>query len=367
MSLLHQLALTFISGIGDTTAKSMVIYCGGAAEVFKTPKAKLLKIPGVGEKTAAQIFHHREAFIRAEAEMLFIERNAIRMLFFTDKDYPKRLTLCEDAPVLLFYKGNADLNNSRIINIVGTRKATEYGKGICNKLIDDLKAYGVVVVSGLAYGIDFSAHKACLKQEIPTIGVLGHGLDRIYPAPHAAIAEKMLDQGGLLTEFPSATIPDRENFPKRNRIIAGMADATIVVEASIKGGALITAEIANSYNRDVFAFPGRIGDEFSEGCNYLIRNNKAVLITGTADLSYILGWSTDMGNVKKKQQLVFPIDLSVDEKLIFDHLQIAGQIGIDDLAFQTKMPVSMLAMNLLSLEMQGFIRSLPGKTYSLVG
>lgn len=366
MSLLHQLALTFLPGIGDSIAKSMVAYCGGAEEVFKTSKQKLLKIPGVGEKAAESVAHPAEAFKRAEAELLFTEKNNVKALFFTDKAYPKRLSLCEDSPVLLFYKGNADLNNTRIINIVGTRKATDYGKDICNKLIEDLKSFGVIVISGLAYGIDFTAHKACLKHHIPTIGILGHGLDRLYPSQHIAVAEKMLECGGLLTEFPSGTTPDRENFPKRNRIIAGMSDATIVIEASIKGGALITAEIANSYNRDVFAFPGRIGDEFSEGCNFLIRNNKAVLITGTADLSYVLGWLNDKGKVKEKQQLLFPINLSVDEELIFSHVKIAGQIGIDDLAIQTKLPVSMLAMNLLSLEMKGFIRCLPGKTYSLI-
>ena len=221
------------------------------------------------------------------------------------------------------------------------------------------------MVSGLAYGIDICTHKACVKHQVPTIGILGHGLDRLYPAQHRNTAERMLENGGLLTEFPSETNPDRENFPKRNRIIAGMADATVVVEASIKGGALITAEIANSYNRDVFTFPGRIGDEFSEGCNFLVRFNKAGLLTGYDDLAMQLGWLDEKPKIKT-QQLLFPLNLSADEKQIFETLKVSEQMGIDDLAIQTNISVSTLAMNLLNLEMQGLVRSLPGKAYSLV-
>lgn len=363
-ALLHQLALTFVPGIGDILAKNLISYCGSAEEIFKTSRYKLLQIPGIGPKMAASILN-TECHKRAEQELLFIEKNEIQAIFFTDTAYPKRLKSCVDSPMMLYFKGQADLNRKRIINVVGTRKATTYGRQLCEELVDSLKNYEVTVISGLAYGIDICAHKACVKQQIPTIGILGHGLDRLYPTAHRQTAERMLENGGLLTEFPSQTNPDRENFPKRNRVVAGMADATIVVEASIKGGALITAEIANSYNRDVFTFPGRIGDEFSEGCNFLVRFNKAGLLTSYADLAEQMGWLDQVLPVKK-QQLFFPLDLTSEEKQIFDMLKSGGQIGIDDLALRTNLPVSILAMNLLNLEMQGLVRSLPGKSYNLV-
>ncbi|MVN22295.1 DNA-processing protein DprA [Mucilaginibacter arboris] len=364
MSLLHQLALKFVPGIGDVLAKNLISYCGSAEEIFKTSKHKLLQIPGIGPKMATA-FLNKECFVKAENEIRFIERNKVKAIFYTDAAYPKRLKSCIDAPVMLFFKGNADLNKQRVISIVGTRNATAYGKQLCDELIGHLKKYGATIVSGLAYGIDICAHKACVKQTLPTVGILAHGLDRVYPSQHTHIAEKMMENGGLLTEFPSQTNPERENFPKRNRIIAGMADATVVVEASIKGGALITAEIANSYNRDVFTFPGRIGDEFSEGCNFLVRFNKAGLLTGYSDLAEQLGWLENTVLVKK-QQLLFPLDLTTDEKTIFEMLQLAEQTGIDDLSIQTNLPVSILAMNLLNLEMQGLVRSLPGKSYTLI-
>ena len=253
-----------------------------------------------------------------------------------------------------------------MISIVGTRNATEYGKQLCRQLVEELQQYNTLIVSGLAAGIDVCAHKESLKQNLSTVGILGHGLDRIYPAQNRSTSEKMLENGGLITEFPSGTIPDRENFPQRNRIVAGMADATVVVEASIKGGALITAEIANSYNRDVFAFPGRIDDEFSEGCNFLIRNNKAALLTCAADLAFSLGWE-DVDETKPvKEQLTLFMDLSAEEKVIFDIIhQHKSPLAIDDLTIKTNMPMSQLAMNLLNMEMQGFIRSLPGKTYCI--
>ncbi len=363
MSLLHQLALKFVPGIGDVLAKNLLSYCGSPEEIFKTSRRKLLQIPGIGPKMAAAVLNP-ERFSRAEKEVRFLEKNKINAIFYTDATYPKRLKNCIDAPIMLFYTGQADLNKQRMISIVGTRHATPYGKQLCDELVDHLKNYDVTVISGLAYGIDICAHKACVKQKLPTLGILGHGLDRIYPSQHKSIAEKMLEHGGLLTEFPSETNPDRENFPKRNRIIAGMADATVVVEASIKGGALITAEIANSYNRDVFTFPGRIGDEFSEGCNFLVRFNKAGLLTSYADLAEQLGWLENTSSLKN-QQLLFPIDLTADEKQIFETLKLNEQLGIDDLAIKTNIAVSTLAMNLLNLEMQGLVRSLPGKSYSL--
>jgi len=365
MSQLHQAALTFIKNIGPSLAKSLVSYFGGAEEVFNAPRAKWMRVPGIGEKTVAQM-DMSAALSRAEEELKFIEKHKIEAIFYTDSNYPKRLKNCNDSPVLLYSKGNANLNSQHIINIVGTRNATDYGKLLCRQLVEELQAYNVLVVSGLALGIDVAAHKECVKLNVPTVGVLAHGLDRIYPSQNRQIAEKMLDNGGLLTEYPSGTIPDRENFPQRNRIVAGIADATIVVEAGIKGGALITAEIANSYNRDVFAFPGRVGDAFSEGCNFLIRNNKAALLTCAADLAYILGWEKTDDTKPVVEQLMLPIDLSADERLIFEILQQhKTPLAIDDLTIKANMATSQLAMNLLNMEMQGFIRSLPGKTYRI--
>ncbi|RYY19363.1 MAG: DNA-protecting protein DprA, partial [Sphingobacteriaceae bacterium] len=306
-----------------------------------------------------------ECYKRAEQELQFIQKNKIQTIFVTDANYPKRLKSCIDSPIMLYFKGKTDLNRQRIISIVGTRKITNYGKQLCEELVDSLKNYNVTVVSGMAYGVDICAHKACVKHQVATVGILAHGLDRLYPSIHRNTAEKMLDEGGLLTEFPSQTNPDRENFPKRNRVIAGLADATIVIEASVKGGALITAEIANSYNRDVFTFPGRIGDEFSEGCNFLVRFNKAGLLTSYADLAEQMGW-LDQVLTPKKQQLLFPLDLNPEEKMIFNMLESGGQTGIDDLSIKTNLPVSILAMNLLNLEMQGVVRSSPGKSYSLI-
>ncbi len=343
----------------------MVSYFGDAESVFKASHSKLLKVPGIGEKTISHLNFH-EALTKAEDELKFIEKNSVDVIFYTDSTYPKRLKNCNDSPVLLYTKGNANLNSQHIISIVGTRNATEYGKNLCRQLVEELQQYNVLVVSGLALGIDVTAHKECVKLNVPTLGVLGHGLDRMYPSQNRSTAEKMLENGGLLTEYPSGTIPDRENFPQRNRIVAGISDATIVVEASLKGGALITAEIANSYNRDVFAFPGRIGDEFSEGCNFLIRNNKAALLTGVADLAYILGWEKPDNTKPVMEQFVLPIDLSANEQLIFDILQQHKlPVAIDDLTIKTNMPTSQLAMNLLNMEMQGYIRSLPGKTYCI--
>ena len=365
MSLLHQVALTFLKNIGPTLSKSLIAHFGDAEKAFTVPKAKLLRVPGIGEKTLALI-DRESALVRAEAELKFIEKNNIDVIFYTDGTYPKRLKHCLDSPLLLYAKGNANLNPHKVISIVGTRNATEYGKQLCRQLVAELQQYPVLIVSGLALGIDVAAHKECIKMDIPTVGVLGHGLDRIYPSQNRATADKMLENGGLLTEFPSGTLPGRENFPQRNRIVAGIADATVIIEASIKGGALITAEIANSYNRDVFAFPGKINDEFSEGCNFLIRNNKAQLLTCMADLAFSLGWEKEDGTKPATEQYTLPIDLSDEEKLVFDIIRsYPNPVAIDDLVIKSKMQVSQLAMNLLNMEMQGFIRSLPGKTYTV--
>jgi DNA processing protein len=364
MSLLHRVALTFVKNIGPASAKAMLSYLGDAEEIFNASKVKLLSVPGIGEKTVAQL-DFNDALEMAAKELEFVEKNNIDLIFYTDPAYPKRLKNCFDSPVLLYSKGNADLNNQRVISIVGTRNATDYGKQLCRQLVEELNQYNALVVSGLAHGIDVAAHKECLKVNLPTVGVLGHGLDRMYPSQNRTTADKMLENGGLLTEYPSGIIPGPQNFPQRNRIVAGMADATVVIEASVKGGALITAEIANGYNRDVFAFPGRVGDEFSEGCNFLIRNNKAALLTCAADLAYSLGWEKP-DDLKPAEQFMLPLDLTAEERSIFEIINQHKQpVAIDDLTIKTNMPMSLLAMNLLNMEMQGYIRSLPGKTYQV--
>lgn len=363
MSLLHQIALTCIPGIGDVTARALLNYCGSAEEVFRVKKAHIKAIPGIGPKTTEIILNHKN-FDRAEQELKFIEKYKIKHFFITDEHYPKRLKNCYDAPILVYFKGNADLNAARIVSVVGTRNATEYGKELCRQLISDLQIHNPLIISGLAYGIDSMAHKECVTNNLGTVGVLGHGLDRIYPAQNRNLAGKMIEHGGLLTEYRSETNPDRENFPKRNRIIAGLSDATIVVEASIKGGALITAEIANSYNRDVFAYPGRITDAYSSGCNYLIKTNRANLISKVADLEYLLGWS-EVQVQKNKAQVSMMLNLSPDEKKIAVMLETNGQTAVDELALGVNMPQSKLALTLLGLEMQGIVISLPGKVYKL--
>ncbi|MEJ7694687.1 DNA-processing protein DprA [Daejeonella sp.] len=364
MSLLHQIALSCIPGIGSILARNLISYCGSPEEVFVTKKGHLSKVPGIGPKTLELIRNHT-AFERAERELCFIEKYKIQALFLTDNAYPKRLKNCFDAPVMLYFKGSADLNTGKVISIVGTRKSTEYGKDICRELLAGLKKHNPLIISGLAYGIDFLAHKEALKNSMSTIGIMAHGLDRIYPQQHRSIAEKMITDGGLLTEFMSGTVPDRENFPKRNRIIAGLADVTIVVEANIKGGALITADLANSYNRDVFAYPGRINDEYSSGCNHLIKTNRANLITKLADLEYILGWTGSQTQSATNQQLSLAIDLSAEEKIIADVLLNKGSIIVDELAILTGFPQSKLAAHILGMEMKGVLIGMPGKVYKL--
>jgi len=366
MSLLHQIALTFIKGIGPAYARNLIAHAGDAEAVFKLPAFKLKQVPGIADKRAELFNDLKTPLFKAEEELKFIDKNGIDVIFWTDPRYPKRLKTCDDAPLLLYSKGIADLNMPRVVSVVGTRNATDYGRMLCAQLVEELKQYNVLVVSGLASGIDTFAHRESVKNNVPTVGVLGHGFDTMYPAANRDLAKKMQVNGSVLTEYPSGTIANRENFPQRNRIVAGIADATVVVEASIKGGALITAEIANSYNRDVFAFPGRINDEFSEGCNFLVRNNKAHLLSCMADLAYIMGWERVDAANPVVEQLMLPIDLSAGEQLIYETIRQNKQpLAIDDLSIRINMPTSQLAMNLLNMEMQGFIRSLPGKTYAV--
>jgi DNA processing protein len=362
--LIYKLALTLIPGVGSVNGKSLVAYCGGVKAVFMEKKRALLKIPGIGEQTINAIANHN-VFGRAEEELAFIEKNNIAPLFYLDKEYPIRLKQCHDSPLMLYYKGTSNLNAAKVVAMVGTRKATEYGRDMCRKIIEGLVEQNVLIVSGLAYGIDTWSHKAALDNKLETIGVLGHGLDRIYPFANRALAEKMTESGGLLCEYMSNTMPDRENFPMRNRIIAGISDAVIVVEAGASGGALITAEIANSYNRDVFAVPGRLGDPHSEGCNKLIKINKAALIQSAKDISYLLNWNDEKDHKKVVQRQLF-LNLSPDEELIVSTLREKGDMEIDTLLLETLLMPAKAASVLLNLEFEGVIRCLPGKVYRLL-
>jgi DNA processing protein len=359
-SLKYKIALSLVPYIGDVRAKILVAHCGSAEAVFREKKAILSKIPGVGIH-AHELFD-KEILKQAEKEMKFTERNEIKVLFYTDPDYPKRLLHCEDSPVLLYFKGNANLNSGKVISIVGTRDATDYGKQLCEKLIADLAVHHPLIVSGLAYGIDACAHKAALENNLATVCGLGHGLDKIYPGLNRGLAENMLKNGGWLSDFPSGTRPDRENFPRRNRIVAGLADATIVIESKLGGGSLITADIANSYNRDVFAFPGRIGDECSAGCNAIIKQNKAALIQSAADVVYIMGWEQKKKKTVQKQLFV---ELNEEEELLAKLLKEKESLAIDDLCLLSNLPMSKVSALLLTLEFSGIVRSLPGKVYRL--
>lgn len=360
--LLYQIGITLISGIGDISGKKLVAYCGSPEAVFHEKREALKKIPGIGDATVNSIVNH-SVFKRAEKEIQFIEQNEITPLFYTEKNYPARLLNCEDGPMMLYYKGNADLNASRIVAIVGTRRATNYGKSRCDEIVESFAGKNVLIVSGLAYGIDSCAHRKAVDLSIETVGVLGHGLDRLYPALNRNLADKMLEKGGLLAEFRSGTKPDRENFPKRNRIVAGMSDAVVVVESDRKGGALITTGLANSYNRDVFAVPGRIGDDASRGCNFLIKTNRAALIESGEDIAYIMGWDEKPVNSKKQKKLF--IELSGQEKILYEIIKEAGEIGIDQLVIKSRLSTSKVAASLLNLEFEGVVQSLPGKLYKV--
>ncbi len=362
--LLYQIALTLVPNIGDVHAKFLVGIYGDAASVFKARKKELEGLEGIGSTRAACIKLFDE-FERAETELRFIQQYGITPLFITDEKYPQRLLNCYDSPSLLYYRGNADLNTAKIISIVGTRNHTDYGRICCEKFLDDLKDENVLIVSGMAYGIDTIAHKGALKNSLKTVGVLAHGLDMMYPPQNKSLAKQMLEQGGLLTEFRSQSKPDKQNFPKRNRIVAGIADAIVVIESGKKGGSLITAELGNGYNKDVFALPGRTIDSKSEGCNYLIRQNKASLISNAQDLIQGMNWKPGKKQPHKKQRELF-IELTPEEKLMTEMLQQAERLPIDALYLKSGLNSSAVAAALLSLEMQGLLTSLPGKMYQLL-
>lgn len=357
---LYEIALTLIPYIGVVNGKKLVAYCGGAEAVFCENKNALRQISGIHENIIKGI-DSKDVMIRAEEEMMFIEKNGIRPLFYLDKDYPKRLQHCHDSPMMLYYKGNADLNAEKTVGIVGTRNITDYGRYVVEKLIEDLATDNVMIISGLAYGVDAAAHRAALKYDLATVGVLGHGMQTIYPAENRKLSTNMIEKGGILTEFVSGTKPDRENFPQRNRIVAGMVDCLVVIESALKGGAMITAEIANSYDREVFAMPGRVGDIYSEGCNQLIKTNKANLLVNAADIRYVMRWDVDTKVVAKQMRLFR--DFSEDEKKVMDVFVKNNVVHIDDIIIGTDLSPSKIASILLSLEFDGVLTALPGKRY----
>lgn len=367
--LTYQVALTLISGVGAITAKNLISYCGGVEQVFSASKKQLLRIPGIGPKTIQRILGQKQVLTQAKKEVEFIQKNKIQPIFYLSEAYPRRLKNCSDSPILLYYLGNADLNATKMISIVGTRHATSYGKELCQQLVTDLAAYGVTIVSGLAYGIDYYAHQACVKNEMPTIGIMAHGLDRVYPEEHRPLAKKMIKNGGLLTEFRSETEPERENFPKRNRIIAGMTDATIVVETAKKGGSMITAHLASAYNRDVFAFPGKVKASYSAGCHQLIKKNLAHLIESSEDLIYHMGWDEELLSTQKTKSKAYQANLFVDlepvQQQIVDTLRQKNDLSIDTICRQTNLLNGEVAATLLQLEMQGMITTIPGSRYRL--
>ncbi len=362
--LLYLVALSKVPNIGDVHTKTLLQHFPDTESIFKARKSALERIPGIGAVRASAIRNFRN-FDRAEKEIRFLEKYKINALAFRDDAYPKRLVHCYDAPPLLYFKGNGELNASRILSIVGTREPTDYGRDWLRKLITDLAPFEPTIVSGLAYGIDSLAHKQSLKSSIPTIGVLAHGLDRIYPSVNKSLAREMVEQGGLLTDFMSGTQPDAQNFPSRNRIVAGLSDAVIVVETGNKGGSMITADIANSYNKDVFALPGRVTDIKSEGCNKLIKENNAQLISGAEDIIAALNWDSIPLPTKKIQPLLFP-EISPEERKILDIISREESVFIDTIHQLSGLKSSDTAAAVLNLELLSLVRVLPGKRYKVI-
>ena len=362
---IHRIALSMLKGIGPVNARNLVAYCGGVDPLFTDKKLKntLEKVPGIGPKLIASIMD-KKVLPAAEKELAYVRAHKLRMLFYLDAEYPRRLKHAEDAPVLLFAKGSAEFDAAHTVSIVGTRTPSEAGKRLCVELVEGLKEVNATIVSGLAYGIDIVAHRSALKNDLPTIGCVAHGLDKLYPGDHAPTAKEMIKHGALVSELPSGSPFAPGNFPARNRIIAGLSDCTIVVESGPKGGSLITADIASSYDREVFAFPGRPTDPFSEGCNRLIQQNKAALITNTKDVITLMDWLPKKKKNAAVQVALFS-ELMPDEQTLVEIIRAKGKIAIDELCVQSKMAQGKAAGLLLNLEFSGVVRSLPGKVYEL--
>jgi DNA processing protein len=361
--LLYKIGLSKIAGVGAVTARQLVSYCGSAKAVFEASKKELIKIPNIGTVLAEAVIT-QDVLAIAEKEIDYIAANNIKALTYTDAEFPQRLKFQHDCPFLLFYKGNADVNAARVVGIVGTRKPTTHGEQICKEIIEGLLPYNVLIISGLAYGIDITAHKKSLEMEIPNIGAVGHGLSHIYPTEHHKVAEKMVHCGGLLSEHTHDIKPDPRHFPMRNRLIAGMCDALLVVETALSGGSMISAELAFGYDKDVFAVPGRSKDKYSQGCNFLIKNNKAALVETAEDLANSMNWEV-AGKQKIIQTNLF-VELTAAEQKIYDFVKTKTDVGIDDIGFNTALEPSQIAINLLQLEFKNMIKVLPGKRYSVL-
>ncbi len=364
--LIHRIALSMLKGIGPVNARNLVAYCGGVDPIFTDKKLKntLQKVPGIGPKLIASITD-KKVLPAAEKELAYIRKHDVRMLFYLDPGYPKRLKQAEDAPVILFVKGAADLDSDHMVSIVGTRAPTDAGKHLCNELVQGLKEANATIVSGLAYGIDIVAHRQALKSGLPTVGCVAHGLDKLYPGEHAATAKEMMKEGALVSELHSGSPFAPGNFPARNRVIAGLSDCTIVVESGPKGGSLITADIANSYDREVFAVPGRPSDPRSEGCNALIQQNKAILINSPKDVLTFMEWLPTKKKKPAVQAALFA-ELQPEEQLLVDLIRGRGKAHVDELCAHSQWPQGKVAGLLLNLEFSGVVRALPGKVYEVI-
>lgn len=361
--LFYLLALLKVEGVGDIMAKKLLAHCGNAEAVFKTKTNQIAAIDGVGSVLLNNL-KDKSVFEKANRELEFINANDINFSFFQDENYPERLKHCFDSPVLIFSAGNINLKNKKIISIVGTRQITSYGTEFCKKLIEDLAPLDPVIVSGFAYGVDIVAHQLAMDYNLQTIGVLAHGLNQIYPKTHKKYVAAMEQNGGFITEFWSTANPDKENFVRRNRIVAGMTEATIVIESADRGGSLITANLANDYNRDVFAVPGRVTDKYSQGCNDLIKTQKANVLTSAADLVYILNWNIENKGKTVQKQLF--VELEPDEQKIYDFLLKNGKELLDMIALQCDFPIYKISGLLLNMELKGVIRPLPGKLFEAI-
>lgn len=362
----YTVALSLIPKIGPGIFKKIISYSGSAKQFFTLPKGKIQKIPGVGPKLS-EFFRSKDSYLKEASNILEdANRKGVRVVSYFDNEFPQRLKSFADAPVLLYTRGEANLNPSRTIGIVGTRNATAYGKAVTAKIVEDLAIYQPTIISGLAYGIDIEAHRAALQADLPTLGILGTPIDKIYPAHHNQIAQSMMTSGGLVSEYRIGSPLNPNNFPQRNRIIAGLSDALIVVEAAKKGGALITAEIAYSYNREVFAVPGNLQSSYSEGCNNLIRTLKAGIYMGPREIEEALSWEKDGAESSKKAIVIDWDQFDELEKTIVKTLVQEKELEIDQLSWKTDIPLSILASKLLHLEFQGLLKVLPGKKFQLV-
>ena len=360
--LLAVLRLQKSKAIGDILAKKLIVNVGDIEQVFREKPTFLEKINGIGSNVTKHLFNKNNLEF-AEQELQYILDNKIAYSYFLDDTYPINLQNCIDSPILFFKDGNLNLGNNKIISIVGTRNITSYGRDFTNKLIEELAEYNPIIVSGFAYGVDICAHKAAIKNNLQTIAVLAHGLEQIYPKVHKKYINQVNENGGFITEFWHNESPLRENFLKRNRIVAGISKATIIIESAVKGGSLVTADIANSYNRDVFALSGRATDLYSKGCNNLIKNNKAHLLTSAEDVVKMLNW--DIQEKTKPIQKQLFIELTENEQKIYDFLQEKGSQLLDVISLECNIPVYQLSSILLQMELKGVIKPLPGKMFEV--